>query len=204
MGFFDKLFGKMPPKADPLTEFIEREYNKDDLYYKDIFEIAKAVSEGDPEVTSVVRFVLDEPVKYFRERAQKYLERGIDFDNENFYDEFMLYDLLELASIDELESRSYVSRISIDCKLPEFQHGLAKVKDYEKIESVVETLELPEDGDVVVWTEEINAALEGKAYVAFIIEMIEEKFALAITDRETSEKINGEITDNGGHYESAQ
>lgn len=193
--FFKGLFGRKPQKSDPLTEFIEREYNKDDLYYKDIFEIAKAVSEGDPEVTSVVRFVLDEPIKYFRERAQKYLERGIDFDNENFYDEFMLYDLLELASIDEMESRGYVSRVSIECGLSEFWQALTKIKGYEKIKNVADNFEFNIDGDIAVWTEEINAELGGAAYIAFIIEIIEEKFALAITNRETSEKINGEITE---------
>lgn len=193
--FFKSLFGNKPRKKDPLTEFIEREYNKDDLYYNDIFDVAKAVSENDPEVVNAVRFLLDEPLKYFRERAQKYLERGIDFDNENFYDEFMVYDLLELASINELEDRGYVSRVNLDCKLPEFRQGLAKVKDYEKIKGIADNFELIEDGDIVIWTEELNAELDGKAYIAFIIEMIEEKFALAITDRETSEKINGDIPD---------
>lgn len=188
--FFGNLFGKNPQKSDPLTEFIEREYNKDDLYYNDIFDVAKAVSENDPKVVNAVRFLLDEPLKYFRERAQKYLERGIDFDNENFYDEFMVYDLLELAAINELESSGYVSRVSIECELSEFRLGLSGLKNYEKIKSVVEALELPEDGDVAVWTEEINAELDGKTYVAFIIELIEEKFALAVTDRETFEKIN--------------
>lgn len=196
MGFFDffkRLFGSKPQSSDPLTKFINREYNKDDLYFEDIFKTAKAVSENDPEVIKAVRLILDEPVKYFRERTQKYLERGIDFDSENFYDEFMIWDLLELASIDEMESRGYVSRVSLECELDEFRAALTKIKDYEKIKDTAENFEFNPDGDIVIWTEELNAELGGRAYIAFMIEMVEETFAVAITDRETSEMINGEI-----------
>lgn len=197
MGFFKSIFGKKP--TDPLTKFFGTElYKRGKADYEDIFERSKAISGGDREVVNAVRFALDEPIKYFRENAQRYLDRGIDFDKKNFGEDFLAFDLLELAAADELENRGYVSRVSIECGLSEFRQGLAKVKDYEKIKNAVETLELSEDGDIVIWTEEINAALEGKAYVAFIIEMVEETFSLAITDRETSEKINGEIqTDNG-------
>lgn len=190
--FFKSLFGKKPQKSDPLTRFFESEYYEPDQYYKEIFEIAKAVSNDDPEVVKAVRTALDEPVKYFRENAQRYLDRGMDFDNESIYDNFMVYDLLELASIDELEERGYVSRVSIDCKLPQFRQGLARIKNYEEIKSIAEAFEFSEDGDIVTWTEELNAELGGKAYLAFIIEMVEETFALAVTDRETSEMINGE------------
>lgn len=192
--FFKKLFGKDPQKSDPLkTFFLPGVYTKIKPGFEEIFETAKALSNNDPEAVNAVRFLLDEPIKYFRERAQKYLERGIDFDNEHFADEFIEYDLLELASLDELEKRGYVSRVNIGCKLPEFRQGLSKVKCSEEVKSIIGAFEFSGDGDIVTWTEELNTALGGKAYLAFIIEMIEEKFALAVTDRETSEMINGEI-----------
>lgn len=186
--FFKNIFRKRP--LDPLIMFFKTEDKQGCADREDIFEFAKAVSNGDPEVVGAVRFILDEPIRYFHENSQKYRKRGIDFNNENFGDEFMVYDLLDLAAMDELESRGYVSRVSIGCGLSEFQSALARIKDYDAIKSAAEGLELLEDGDVAVWTEELNAALGGRAYTVFIIDMVEEKFSLAITDRETFEKIN--------------
>lgn len=191
MGFFKYIFGKKPRKTDPLTDFFDSEdYKPGDADYEDIFETAEAISGRDPEVTNAVRFALSEPVRYFRENAQRYLDRGIDFNNKSIYDEFMVHDLLNLAAADELESRCYITRVSLECRLAEFRQALTKVKGYEIIQSVVEALELPEDGDVSVWTEELNAELNGTAYMAFDLETVEWKFTLAITDRETFEKKN--------------
>lgn len=177
-------------QRDPLTRFFKTEDKQGCADREDIFDIAKALSNGDPKVVGVVRFILDKPIRYFRENSQRYRKRGIDIDNESFGDEFMIYDLLELAAMDELESRGYVSRVSLECGLSEFQSALARINGYDKIKSAAEGLELPEDGDVAVWTEEINAELKGKAYVAFILDVVEWKFSLVITDRETFEKIN--------------
>ncbi len=192
MGLFKNIFGKKPRKIDPLTEFFESEdYKPGDADYEDILETAEAISSGDTAVTNAMRFALSEPIRYFRENTKRYLDRGIDFDNESIYDEFMVHDLLNLAAADELESRGYISRVKLECRLSDFLRALTKINGYEKIKSAVETLELPEDGDVSVWTEEINAELEGAAYVAFDLETVEWKFTLAVTDRETFEKING-------------
>lgn len=200
MGFFDffkKLFGKNSQKNDPLKSFfLPSVYTKIKPGFEEIFETAKALSNNDPEVTNAVRFAIDEPVKYFRENAQRYLDRGIDFDNEHFADEFIEYDLLELASIDELKSRGYVSRVNLECELDEFRAALTEIKGYEKIKDIARNFDFNPDGDIVIWTEELNAELGGIAYIAFIVEMVEETIAVAITDRETSEKINGDIPDN--------
>lgn len=173
-------------KKDPLEKlFKDYEYGDND----DILETAKAVSGNDAEVVSQMEFALKEPVKYIRENAERFEERGIEIDDEDSFDEMDSDELLLLAMVDELEEHGYEFELDWKCELEDFLWGLEQIKGYALIKDVTQTLDLSEDDDAEEWGKQINAALGGKAYICYI-DIDSDSYLLTIVSAETLEKIS--------------
>ncbi|MDE6731251.1 MAG: hypothetical protein K2J77_00045 [Oscillospiraceae bacterium] len=158
------LFGKKK-QQDYLTLFFESEqYDSGDC--AEILKQARLISRGDVEVMSAVEFAVRDPIKYIRDHAARFYERGIDIKNEDFGDEFLAYDLVYIAMVDELKARGYVSQVSPDyeCEPDEFRAALSEIKGYEKIRDIVSDLDLDTEGVTANWTEQLNAALGGRSF----------------------------------------
>ena len=183
------LFGKKRRKADPLTLFFESEqYDSGDC--AEILRQARIISRSDAEVMSAVEFVVRDPIKYIRDNAARFYARGIDIENEDFGDEFLAYDLVYIAMVDELKARGYVSQVSPDyeCEPDELRAALAEIKGYENIKDIVLDFDFVTDGDTAIWTEQLNAALGGRAFV-WILPINSELSPLAILDPAAYEEI---------------
>ena len=152
-------------KKDPLKEiFADYEYGDND----DILETAKAISGNDAEVVNQTEFALKEPVKYIKQYAERFSERGIELDDEDSVKDMDSDELLWLAMFDELEEQNFVFEFDYKCELEDFLWGLEQIKNYSLIRDVMQTLKLRGDEDIEAWGKEINDALGGKAFVCYI------------------------------------
>ena len=177
-------------KKDILKELFE-EYEREDC--EGLIDSARAISQNDPEVVKAVEFAVDAPRKYLVQNAERFAERGIKFDDKEILNDFESDDLLFIAMIDELEARGYAVEVAYDCNYEEFLAALKTLKTYEMIADTIESTdmgELAEDGDGGVWVEEINAWLEGKAFICYN-DIGASKNPLIIVDPETFKLLNG-------------
>lgn len=169
-------------KKDPLKE-IFRDYENDD-----ILETAKTISGNDAEVVNRMEFALKEPVKYIRENAERFSERGIELDDPDSFEDLDSDDLLFLAMVDELEERDYAFEFDYKCELEDFLWGLEQLKNYSLIKDAVQTLKLDEDGDIEGWGKEINRVLSEKAALCYI-HIDSDSYPISIVTAEAFENI---------------
>lgn len=157
-------------KKDPLKQIFE-DYELEDG--KDILEQARAISQDDSQVVKAVGYAVAEPLKYFKNNAARFKERGIDFNNHELAGEFEPDDLLMVAMTDELKERGYSVEVDVKCGLEDFLRALEQLKTYYLIADAIPEQKnkisgiFTDEGDVDVWIEEINGELDGKAYVLY-------------------------------------
>ena len=162
MGLFGNLFGK------------KSEGSSGKGGHSHILEIAKLLTDNET-VHANLRSALDNPEKYFSENEWRYAERGVVVGKT---DRKTLY---WLALVDELAEGGCVFEVDYKCELEEFLGALERLNNYGLIESAVGSLDLPEDGDVEMWSEELNAALGEKAFVCFF-DIDSDSYPLVIVD----------------------
>lgn len=140
-------------KKDPLKEIFQ-DYENDD-----ILETAKAISSNDAEVVKQMEFALKTPVKYIKQYAERFSERGIELDDPDSFEDLDSDDLMFIAMVDELEERNYAFEFDYKCAPEDFLWGLEQIKNYSLIKDFVQTLKLDENGDIEGWGREINVAV---------------------------------------------
>lgn len=165
MGLLGNLFGKKEGKGG----------------YFHILEIARLLTDNET-VHANLKAALDNPEKYFSENEWRYAERGVVVGKT---DRKTLY---WLALVDELAEGGCVFEVDYKCELEEFLGALERLNNYGLIESAVGSLDLPEDGDVEVWSEELNATLDEKAFVCFI-DIDSDSYPLVIVNGDALEKV---------------
>lgn len=169
MGLFNSIFGK---KSD----------NKSGKGgYSYILEIARLITDNET-VCSNLKNALDNPDKYFSENEWRYVERGIAV---NKTDRKVLY---WLALVDELAEGGCVFEVDYKCELEEFLRALEQLNNYGLIKSAVSSLDFHDDGDVEVWSEELNAALSETAFVCYF-DIDSDSYPLTIVEGGVMEKV---------------
>lgn len=157
------LFGLF--KSDPLKELFKG-YERGSR--KDVLQAATLISGNDPEIVKIMNSALNDPVRYLKTRAEQFEERGIDFDDEDFPEEYEPEELLLLAMVDELEEHKYLFEFDWKVGLEDLTWGLEQLKNYGLIADVMKTVKLNENGNIEEWGKEINSALGEKACVCYI------------------------------------
>ncbi|MDE7362937.1 MAG: hypothetical protein K2N38_13495 [Oscillospiraceae bacterium] len=180
MGIFGSLFGKSGNSG------------KGGFSY--ILELAKLLTDNET-VRANLKSALDNPDKYFSENEWRYAERGVVVGKT---DRKTLY---WLALVDELAEGGIVFEVDYKCELEEFLGALERLNNYGLIESAVGSLDLPEDGDVEVWGEELNRALGEKAFVC-CIDIDSDSYPLVIVSGDVLEKIQKLAGDNDRKIEN--
>ena len=178
MGLFGNLFGKGGKKEGNFSY---------------ILEIAKLLTDNETVHTNL-KSALDNPDKYFSENEWRYAERGVVVGKA---DRKTLY---WLALVDELAEGGCVFEVDYKCELEEFLGALARLNNYGLIESAVGSLELPEDGDVTAWGEELNPALGEKAFVC-TVDIDSDSYPLVIVSGDVLEKVRALAEKNGQQIE---
>ena len=167
MGLFGKLFGKGGKSGNGNFSFVG--------------EIAKLLTDNETVHANLKR-ALGDPEKYFSENELRYAERGIPIGKTDGKTLFWL------ALVDELAEGGCVFEVDYKCELEEFLGALERLNNYSLIESAVGSLDLPEDGDVEVWGEELNAALGERAFVCFF-DIDSDSYPLVIVSGDVLEKV---------------
>ncbi|MDE6727023.1 MAG: hypothetical protein K2J80_03665 [Oscillospiraceae bacterium] len=174
MGLFGNSLGKKPE-------------NKGGYSY--ILEIARLITDN-KSVLANLKTLLETPDSYFADNAARYAERGMDVKTRSHKE------LYWIALADELSEGGCMFEVDWKCELEDFLWALEQLNDYDLVKSAVLSLELPEDGDVEVWGEELNAALDGKTFVC-CIDIDSDSYPLMIVTAETLERIQKLAADNG-------
>lgn len=162
------------------------DYERED--YEDILETAGAISANHKDVMKTLSSALDNPKKYFKNNTQRFLERNIDFQDEDLEDEIDLDDLFFLAMIDELSEYGYVYEVDWKCSLEDFLWSLKQLKNYSMISHILPTVDLDENFNVDMWIEKINESLDKKAYICYV-DIDSDSFPLIIASPETYQLI---------------
>ncbi|MDE7229021.1 MAG: hypothetical protein K2N56_00945 [Oscillospiraceae bacterium] len=170
---------------DPLKK-IFADYNRED--HEDIFETAKLISGNDPGIVKAVGSAIDDPIKYVKENAERYSERGICLDDPDSYDELDADEFLFLGMLDELEEHGFAFEFDWKCELEDFLWGLEQTNNYSLIEDVIKTVELNEEDDIEVWSKAINEALGDNAKLIYI-NIDSDSYPVAIVTTDTLGKI---------------
>ena len=171
-------------KKDPLMA-IFKDYERDD--HEDIFETAKLISGNDPEVMAAMEAALSDPVKYLKENAEQFSDRGIYFDNGGSFEDLDADELLYLGMVNELEEHGFAFEFDWKAELEDFLWGLEQTKNYGLIEDVIPTVKLSEEDDIEVWGKLINEALGDKAKLIYI-DIDSDSYPVAIVTADTLEK----------------
>ena len=178
MGLFGNLFGKKEGRSGG---------------HSYISEIAKLITDNETVHANLKR-ALDEPDKYFSENEWRYAERGVVVGKT---DRKTLY---WLALVNELAEGGCVFEVDYKCELEEFLGALERLNNYGLIESAAGSLDLPEDGDVEAWGEELNAALGEKAFVCYI-DIDSDSYPLVIVSGDVLGKVRALAEKNGQRIE---
>ncbi|MDE6731252.1 MAG: hypothetical protein K2J77_00050 [Oscillospiraceae bacterium] len=168
MGLFGSLFGKKG--------------------YSYILDIAGLITDNETVLGNLKR-ALESPDKYFSENEWRYVERGVVVGKT---DRKTLY---WLALVDELAEGGCVFEVDYKCELEEFLGALERLNNYALIESEVGSLDLPDDGDVEAWGEEINHALGGRAFVCYI-NIDSDSYPLIIVSGDALERVQKLAVEN--------
>lgn len=156
-------------------------------------EIARLLTDNEA-VHANLKAALDNPEKYFSENEWRYAERGVVVGKT---DRKTLY---WLALVDELAEGGSVFEVDYKCELEDFLGALKRLNNYGLVESEASSPELPEDGDVEVWSEELNASLGEKAFICFI-DIDSDSYPLVIVSSEALEKVRKLAENNGQRIE---
>lgn len=162
-------------KKDPLKE-IFKDYEREDD--EDILETAKLISNNDPEVVKAMDLALNDPIKYIKQNAERFSERGIELDDPDSFEELDADEFLFLGMVDELEEHGFAFEFDYKCELEDFLWGLEQIENYDLIKDIIPTVELDENDDVEKWGKEINAAIDK----AWGTDNLDEKAALCYID----------------------
>lgn len=177
MGIFGNLFGKKVGNGG----------------YSCVLEIARLLTDNET-VHANLRSALDNPDKYFSENEWRYAERGVVVGKT---DRKTLY---WLALVDELAEGGCVFEVDYKCELEEFLGALERLNNYGLVESAVGSLDLPEDGDVTAWGEELNHALGEKAFVC-TVDIDSDSYPLVIVSGDVLGKVRALAEKNGQQIE---
>lgn len=171
-------------KKDPLKE-IFKEYERED--HEDIFETAKLISGNDPEVMAAMETALGDPIKYLKENAELFSERGIEFDDGGSFEDLDADELLYLGMVNELEEHGFAFEFDWKEGLEDFIWGLEQTKNYGLISDVIKSVKLERSDDVEIWGKLINEALGNKAKLVYI-DIDSDSYPVAIVTADTLEK----------------
>lgn len=172
-------------KKDPLKA-VFKDYNRGD--HEDIFETAKLISGNDPEVMTAMEAALNDPIKYIKETAELFSERGIELDDEDSFEDLDDDEFLFLGMVNELEEHAFAFEFDYKCELEDFLWGLEQTKNYGLIEDVINTVKLSKEDDVEVWGKSLNEALGSKARLIYI-DIDSDSYPVAVVTADTLEKI---------------
>lgn len=172
-------------KKDPLKE-IFKDYNRED--HVDIFETAKLISGNDPEIVKAMEAALNDPVKYIKENAGQFSERGIEFDDEDSFEDLDADEFLYLGMVNELEEHGFAFEFDYKCELEDFLWGLEQTNNYSLIADVIPTVKYNEEDDIEIWGKALNEALGDKARIIYI-DIDSDSYPVAVVTKETLEKI---------------
>lgn len=175
-------------KKDLLKE-IFKDYERED--HEDIFETAKLISGNDAEVMTAMEAALSDPVKYLKETAEQFSERGIEFDDEDSFEDLDADEFLYLGMVNELEEHGYAFEFDYKCGLEDLLWGLEQTKNYSTIADVISTIELNEKDDIEVWGKSLNEALDNNGDKARLIyiDIGSDSYPVAVVTADTLEKI---------------
>lgn len=168
-----------------MDELLE-DYDREE--HEDILETARIISADDKELVKQVTLAIDKPEQYFKDNAERFGERGIDFEDEEFADELDMDELLLLAMVDELEQQGYAVELDWKCELEDFLWGLEQTKNYNLISDVIQNVKLDEDKDIEMWGKEFNTALSGKVHICYI-DIDSDSYPLVIVTAEALKNI---------------
>lgn len=157
--------------------------------YENLLEAANAISADDKEVAKQMEAILNNPLKYFKENAERYGTRGIHFEDEDLARKFELAELLHLGMVDELEEQGYLFEVDWKCELEDFLWALEQLKGYCLISDVMNRVELDENDEVESWIQEINATLDGKAYISYV-DINSDCYPLVIVSKDAYKVLN--------------
>lgn len=102
--------------------------------------------------------------------------------------------------VDELEEEGYLISVDYKCELEDFLWALSQINNYSLIESTVSGLTLDETKTPEEWGEEINLALNGKAFVC-AVDIDSDSYELIIVPADVCEKISSIAKANGHSIE---
>lgn len=170
---------------DPLKK-IFADYDRGS--HEDIFETAKLISGNDPGIVKAVDLALNDPIKYVKENAERYSERGIFLDDPDSFDDLDADEFLFLGMLDELEEHGFAFEFDWKCELEDFLWGLEQTKNYSLIADVIKTVKLNEGDDIEVWGKALNEALGDKARLV-TIDIDSDSYPVTILTAETLKKI---------------
>ncbi len=178
MGFFSKLFKSNKPENE-----------KQDFSY--IAEIAALISGNDPVVMKNINFCVENPQEYIKSNENRYSQRG------NFKKHSM-DTLCWLGLIDELSESEYLLTADWNDDLEQFLWVIESIKNYDDLVDIdISSLNLNENENIESWGEEINLALDGKAFLC-MIDIDSDSYELIIVTGDIYEKIS-EIARSNGH-----
>lgn len=181
MGLFSRLFKSGKDKSE-----------KQDFSY--ISEIASLISGNNPSVMENVNVCIEHPQSYSHRYEDRYGERGIyvdDVDNN---------EICWIGMVDELSEYGYLFSVDYKCELEDFLWALSQINNYSLIESTVSALTLDETKTPEAWGEEINLALNGKAFVC-AVDIDSDSYELIIVPADVCEKISSIAKANGHSIE---
>lgn len=178
MGLFGNLFGKKEGGKGVKGG------------YSYILEIAGLLTDNE-NVHAKLKAALDNPEKYFSENEWRYAERGIVVGKT---DRKTLY---WLALVDELAEGGSVFEVDHKCELDDIMGALERLNNYALIENALSSVKLNEDEDIEAWGEELNAALNERAFVC-CIDIDSDSYPLVIADGGALDRLQ-ELAANNGH-----
>ena len=174
MGLFGNSFGKKPENEGG---------------YSYVLDIARLITDNEA-VHTKLKTSLENPDGYFADNAARYAERGMNVKT------CSRKELYWIALADELSEGGCMFEVDWKCELEDFLWALEQLNDYDLVKSAVSLLEFPEDGDVEVWGEELNAALDGKAFVC-CLDIDSDSYPIVIIDGNVLEKVRKLAEKNG-------
>lgn len=172
-------------KKDPLKAIFD-DYERED--HEDIFETAKLISGNDPGVMTAMEAALSDPVKYIKETAELFSERGIELDDEGSFEDLDADEFLFLGMVNELEEHGFAFEFDYKCEVEDFLWGLEQLNNYGLIEDVIKSVKLDRSDDVEAWGKLINEALGDKAKLVYI-SIDSDSYPIAVVSADLMEEI---------------
>lgn len=176
MGLFSKIFKSGKAEGRQADRGIQ------DFSY--VSEIAGLITNNDTKIMKNISLLINNPEEY----EKSWEMGGLKADDKDFF---------WLCMVDELSEYGYLFSVDYKCELEDFLWALSQINNYSLIESVVSGLTLDETKTPDAWGEEINLALNGKAF-ACAIDIDSDSYELIIVPADVYEKISS-IAEANGH-----